>query len=124
MVQLHGPSDPGLELFVPALRTYLDAHPRARVELYRDQEYSAIRIQIVDPRFQKMPWSERHDDVTTYLESVAEADPKVYADLYSLVLLAPKEVGKTGSSLKFQDLMPAPTPKAAPAAARAKKRVR
>jgi hypothetical protein len=121
MVHLHGPSDPSLDAFTALLQSYADAHPRSRIELYRDPTYSAVRVQIVDPRFSKLSWVERHEEVWPLFNAM---DERVLAEMYSLVLLSPKEVGKTGHSLKFLDLMPKPEARPAPAAARSKKRVR
>jgi hypothetical protein len=127
MVWVYGGTDPVLELFIDRLTPYLRAHPDAVGEIYRDAEYHAVRVRVIDPRFRSMSGAERHAAVWSLFKSM---DVEPLNDLFSVVTVTPEEVRKLGSSLKFNDLMPpvrqffterTPAPRPVPAAARTKK---
>lgn len=128
MVWVYGGTDEVVELFVARLTTYLKDHPDAVAEVYRDSEYHAVRVRVVDPRFRTMSWSERHGAVWPIFRSM---DLEPLNELYSLVTVPPEEVRALGSSLKFNDEMPPvserhpaklPASRPATAAARTNKR--
>jgi stress-induced morphogen len=100
-VRIHGKKDSKLQRIGEALQRYVDAHPEAKIDLFRRHTYSAP-VRIVDPRFEKMGFIRRHKSVWQYLDSVPE-------DILMLVrikaLITPAEKKDSFGSREFDQLL-------------------
>jgi stress-induced morphogen len=89
--------DPGLQQIAKALKPYVEAHPKAKIEAYRQNNVS-VRIRIIDPDFQGLSLAEREEVVWPLLDQVPE---DVVADVSLLLLLTPKEKADSLATFEF-----------------------
>ena len=66
-----GQSDETIEKIVGGLRTYEANHPKAKIDLYRQNPVS-VRVRIVDPHFAGKSKSERSQEAWKYLDNVPD----------------------------------------------------
>jgi stress-induced morphogen len=97
-----GTSDEIMERIVEALHAYEADHPRARIDLYRQNPVS-VRIRIIDPDFAGQNRIERHKLTWKYFDSLSDDD---LSDLSSLILLTPDETGMSFANMEFEDPVP------------------
>lgn len=97
-----GSSDKVIDQIIAALRAYQTDHPKARIDVYRQNSVS-VRVRIVDASFAKLGRSERHELVWRYLEPLSD---ELHSEVSMLVLLAPGEVKKSFSNVEFDDPVP------------------
>jgi hypothetical protein len=97
-----GESDKVIERIIACLRNYEADHPRAQIDLYR-QNVVSVRIRIIDPDFAGLGRSERSQNVWEYLEKLSDDDA---GDISSLLLLAPEETKKSFANMEFEDPVP------------------
>ena len=96
---LRGGSDKTLDRVKKALQSYASDHPRAQIDLYRQNAVS-VRIRIIDPEFGDATRVERHETVWSYLDSLPD---EVQSDISMLVLITPDETKKSAANLEFED---------------------
>ncbi|MFO0960607.1 MAG: hypothetical protein U0800_24760 [Isosphaeraceae bacterium] len=102
-VKVRGKTDPILDRFVEVLERYQADHPKAQIDLYRQNRYS-IRVRILDPGFEGKTKVERSNFVwKNYLDKLSDEDQ---SDLSALILLTADETSMSLSNLEFED----PTP--------------
>lgn len=97
-----GSSDEVMDQIIGALRTYHSDHPKAKIDVYRQNSVS-VRIRIVDSGFAKLGRSDRHKLVWRYLEPLSD---ELQSEVSMLVLLAPGEVTKSFANMEFEDPVP------------------
>ena len=97
-----GHSDAGIEQINAVLKGYEHDHPRAVIDIYRQNSVS-VRIRIIDPDFRGLERSERHERVWKYLEKLPD---EAQADVSMLVPLCPDETEKSFANLEFDDPLP------------------
>src|SRR5437660_1563892 len=104
MAKIRGRTDDRLKLIVDALRTYESDHPKAKVDAYRQYEFS-VRVRIVDPDFKGQGLVDRHNKIWQILEHLPV---EVLNDLSMLVLLTPSEGRTSQANYEFEHPTPCP----------------
>ena len=99
-----GKSDDIIDRIIAVLRTYGKDHPRAAIDLYRQNSVS-VRIRIIDDAFGGMNRPERSDMVWRYLVSLSEDDQ---SEISSVILLTSDETER--SFANFDTENPVRTP--------------
>ena len=94
--------DAAMKQIVAALKAYDAAHPRAEIELYRQNSVS-IRIRVLDPAFAGKSGAQREEEVWPLLEQLPE---DVVAEISLLLLLAPEEAKDSLANLEFDNPIP------------------
>jgi hypothetical protein len=89
--------DPNLRQIAQALKPYDEAHPEARIEVYRQNNVS-VRLRIIDPDFRGKGRAEREEEVWPLLEQLPQ---NVVADLSLLLLLTPEETEGSLANFEF-----------------------
>jgi stress-induced morphogen len=97
-----GNSDEIIDRIMAALRLYLDHHPHAEIDLYRQNSVS-VRVRIIDSAFLGMSRPDRSDKVWKYFEGLAEDDQ---SEISSLILLAPDEAAESFANFEFEHPVP------------------
>lgn len=97
-----GTIDHVVEEIKGALAAYEREHPKAKIDLYR-QNSASVRVRIIDALFAKMSKRERNDYVWGYFEDLTE---DAQGDISMLVLLSPPEVKKDFANIEFEDPVP------------------
>jgi stress-induced morphogen len=100
---IRGSSDAYLEQIDDALRLYEIRHPRAAIEIYRENSAS-IRIRIIDPDFAGCDRAQRHNDVWRhYLGNLSD---DVQGEISVLLLLTPEETETSFANVEFDHPIP------------------
>ncbi len=97
-----GKSDEVIEKMIAVLRNFEADHPRAQIDLYRQNPVS-VRIRIVDPDFVGLLRHQRHELVWKYLDPLSEEEQ---SDISTLVLITPEEIKKSFANMEFEDPVP------------------
>jgi len=97
-----GQSDETIEKIAGGLRTYEANHPKAKIDLYRQNPVS-VRVRIVDPHFAGKSKSERSQEAWKYLDNVPDG---AHSDISTLILLTPDELTKSFANMDFEDPIP------------------
>lgn len=97
-----GQSDSVIEEIIAALRPYAADHPRARIDLYRQNSVS-VRVRIIDPDFAGQGRPERSQQAWRYLDKLAE---QPLSDISTVLLLTPEESDLSFANLEFEDPVP------------------
>jgi len=97
-----GQSDETIEKIAGGLRTYEANHPKAKIDLYRQNPVS-VRVRIVDPHFAGKSKSERSQEAWKYLDNVPD---EAHSDISTLILLTPDELTKSFANMDFEDPIP------------------
>ena len=97
-----GDSDEVINRFIEALRAYEVEHPRAQIDLYRQNQVS-VRVRIIDPDLAGQNKIDRSKEAWKYLNSLPD---EIQSDLSSLILLAPEETTTSFANLEFEDPVP------------------
>jgi hypothetical protein len=92
--------DPVLRRIGESLTRYADAHPGAKIELYRQNNVS-VRIRILDQDFGGKSLVERETEVWPLFDELPE---EVVADVTMLLLLTPEEREQSLGSFEFEHL--------------------
>jgi hypothetical protein len=87
---------------VAALKVYEDQHPGAISNVYRYNS-ACVRIRVIDPAFQGMDWIDRETLIWRCLDTLPE---DVRSEISMLVLVTPKETGKSLANLEFEHPSP------------------
>jgi hypothetical protein len=97
-----GHSDEVIVQIIKALQGYESDHPRAQIDLYRQNSVS-VRIRIIDPDFAGQGKPQRSHNVWRYLDGLPE---EVQSDISTVLLLTPDETKMSFANFEFDD----PTP--------------
>jgi hypothetical protein len=97
-----GKSDEVIERIGLALHDYQADHPRAQIELYR-QNPVTVRVRIIDPDFAGLGKPLRNQIAWKYLSQLPD---DVQSDISMLLLLAPDESKMSIANLEFDDPIP------------------
>jgi hypothetical protein len=97
-----GSSDPVIERLKKALASYQADHPRAQIDLYRQNSVS-VRIRIIDPSFARLSKGQRSDLAWKYLDRVPD---EAQSDISTLLLLTPEETKTSFANFEFEDPVP------------------
>jgi stress-induced morphogen len=101
--KVRGTTDDTLDQVLRALGPYESQHPKADVEVYR-QNSASIRVRIVDPDFSGISRADRHDAVWRFLERLPE---EAQSQISLLLLLTPEETKLSFANVEFDN--PAPS---------------
>lgn len=101
-VHVRGDEDAYIRKIVKKLKRYKDSHPRASVEIYRQNSVS-VRIRVVDPDFEKLDIVGRDDLLWSYLD---ELDEDARSEITMLLLVAPSEVQTSFMNAEFENPRP------------------
>jgi stress-induced morphogen len=94
-----GDTDTTIKKIVDVLRDYEADHPRAQIELYRQNPVS-VRVRILDPDFAGTNKVERSKTVWKYLDRLSDEEQ---SDISSLLLLVPDETKMSFANFEFED---------------------
>ncbi|HEX4145030.1 MAG TPA: hypothetical protein VHY91_16105 [Pirellulales bacterium] len=97
-----GEHDPIIDQIIQALRGYEREHPRAKIDLYR-QNSASIRIRIIDPDWSGISKAQRHRVVLGYLGAVPD---DTQGEISLLLLLTPEETTSSFANFEFDDPIP------------------
>lgn len=84
------------------LAEYRQAHPNAKIDVYR-QNVVSIRIRIIDRAFEGIDRVDREGEVWAILEKLPE---DVRADITFLLLLTPEETSQSLANMEFENPIP------------------
>jgi hypothetical protein len=84
------------------MRDYEADHPRAQIDLYRQNPVS-VRLRIIDPEFASRGKPDRSDQVWGYPERMPE---EVLSDISTVLLLTPDETRSRFANFEFEDPVP------------------
>ena len=84
------------------LAKYRQAHPNAKIDVYR-QNVVSIRIRIIGPAFEGIDRVDREGEVWAILEKLPE---DVRADITFLLLLTPEETSQSFANMEFENPIP------------------
>jgi stress-induced morphogen len=101
-IEIRGKLDARLREVRDALASYLEAHPSARVTIYRQNNVS-IRIRIVDRNFEGKSRADREDLVWAILEQLPE---ELTSEISLLLLLTPSEAKRSFVNHEFDNPIP------------------
>ena len=97
-----GKSDGVIDKIIEALRQYEVDHPRAQIDLYRQNSVS-VRVRIIDPDFAGQGKPHRSQRIWTYLGTLPEEDQ---GDISTILLLTPDETKMSFANFEFDDPIP------------------
>ena len=97
-----GNSDEVIDKMIAALRTYEADHPRAQIDLYRQNSVS-VRVRIIDPDFAGQGKPQRSKQAWRYLGDLPD---EVQSDISTVLLLTPDETKKSFANFEFDDPVP------------------
>jgi hypothetical protein len=97
-----GTSDEIIEKIKLALAPYERDHPRAEIDLYRQNTVS-VRIRITDPEFAGLGKPQRSQLAWKYLGALSE---EVQGDISTVLLLTPDETKSSFANFEFDDPVP------------------
>src|SRR5260370_18773200 len=88
-----------LKEIVKALEKYEAAHPKAKIETYRQNSVS-IRIRIISPEFEGMIRTKREEALWAFLNELPE---ETAAEVSLVLLLTPHEPKHSFATAEFDD---------------------
>jgi hypothetical protein len=97
-----GKSDEVIERMIEALRAYEADHPKAQIDLYRQNRVS-VRVRIIDPDLAGRSKVERSKEAWKYLNALSD---EIQSDLSTLILLTPEETKMSFANFEFEDPIP------------------
>lgn len=97
-----GTSDGVIDKIIEVLRPYEKDHPRAQIDLYRQNSVS-VRVRIIDPDFAGLGKPQRSQQTWKYLGTLPE---EVQGDLSTVLLLTPDETKMSFANFEFDDPIP------------------
>jgi hypothetical protein len=98
-----GKTDKVIKGIVVALRRYEADHPKAQIDLYR-QNPCSVRVRIVDPDFAGKNEVARSKSVWKYFAALSH---DTQSDISMLILMVPGEKEMRFANLEFEDPVPA-----------------
>jgi stress-induced morphogen len=100
--KIRGTTDQDLDAVMKVLSKYESKHSSADIEAYRQGPVS-IRVRVVDPDFDKISRTDRHEAVWQVLDELSE---DVLSQISTLLLLTPDERKKSFADVEFDDPVP------------------
>lgn len=97
-----GRTDEVIDRITAALARYEADHPRARIDVYRQNPVS-VRVRIIDPDFAGQGKPERSRAAWAYLDHLPD---DTQSDISTLLLLTPDETDRSFANLEFDDPIP------------------
>lgn len=97
-----GKSDKVITTIIDALRRYEHDHPKAQIDLYRQNSVS-VRLRIIDPDLAGLGMAQRNDLAWSYLADLPE---DAHSDISTVLLLTPDEKKKSFANFEFEDPIP------------------
>jgi hypothetical protein len=97
-----GKSDTIIEKIIAALQPYEQDHPRAQIDLYRQNSVS-VRVRIIDPDFAGLGKPQRSQLAWKYLGALPD---DVQSDISTVLLLTPNETKMSFANFEFEDPIP------------------
>jgi hypothetical protein len=97
-------ADGEVQLIVTALRAYEAEHPRAKVDVYRQNEVS-VRVRVIDPDFKGKTLGERERQIWRIINQLPS---EVASEVTMLVLMTPGEARKSQANYEFEHPTPCP----------------
>jgi hypothetical protein len=94
--------DATLKRIVDALKPYEAAHPRAKIEVYRQNSVS-VRIRVIDEKFKGTSRAEREEELWKALEALPD---ETVAEISLLLLLTPTEAKESLANYEFDNPVP------------------
>ena len=94
--------DDSLKQIVQALKGYEGTHPRAEIEVYRQNSVS-VRVRVIDTDFKAKSRVQREEELWAALEKLPE---EIAAEISLLLLLTPDEAAKSFASSEFDNPIP------------------
>ncbi|HBI42773.1 MAG TPA: hypothetical protein DDY78_07935 [Planctomycetales bacterium] len=94
--------DEVLKQIVQALKKYNVAHPRAKIEVYRQNSVS-VRVRVIASEFKGTGRAEREDNMWPILEELPE---EVMAEISLLLMFTPDEAKKSFANMEFDNPVP------------------
>jgi stress-induced morphogen len=85
-----------------ALDQYAASHPRAEIEIYRQNSVS-IRVRVVDPEFKGKSRAQREDELWAIFDKLPD---EVVAEISLVLLLTPDEAKKSFANHEFDNPIP------------------
>lgn len=85
-----------------ALAPYLRLHPKAKIEVVRQNPVS-VRIRVIDPDFQGKNRLDREPEVWAMLRTLPD---ETFQNITMLLLVSPKEAKNSLASQEFDDPIP------------------
>lgn len=97
-----GNSDEVIDTITATLRDYEADHPRAQIDLYRQNSVS-VRVRIIDPDFAGQGKPQRNQQAWRYLGQLPE---EIQSDISTVLLLTPDETKMSFANFEFEDPIP------------------
>ena len=97
-----GKTDAVIDAIIEALHAYEADHPRAWIDLYRQNSVS-VRVRIIDPDFAGQNKPQRSQNAWRYLEHLPE---EAHSDISTVLLLTPDEAKASFANFEFDDPIP------------------
>jgi stress-induced morphogen len=94
--------DEVLQRIAQALQGYDAAHPRAKIDVYRQNSVS-VRIRIIASDFKGKSRAEREDDLWRLLDQLTE---ELIAEISLLLMLTPEEAKTSFANQEFENPIP------------------
>ena len=91
-------SDPILKTIYDGLESYAAVHPRAGIDINR-QNSVAVRLRIIDPDFRGKDLVDRDSEIWDILGTLPEI---VQSQITLLLLLTPQEAKKSFANVEFE----------------------
>ncbi len=101
-VKIPSHPDSRLKQIAEVLKKYSAAHPRARIEVYRQNSVS-VRIRILAAEFEGMSRAQREDELWNLFQQLPE---EVAAEISLLLLLTPQEAKNSIANFEFDNPIP------------------
>lgn len=95
-------NDKAVRAIASALVAYQSAHPKAKIDVYRQNSVS-VRIRIVDPDFRALDLVDRDSKIWEILHRLPD---DVQAEITMVLLLTPAEKKKSFANVEFEDPIP------------------
>jgi hypothetical protein len=102
--KIRGQPDEKLQEVVERLRAYEVGHPKAKIDVYRQNDVS-VWIRIIDPAFRSKDLVERDEEVWRILDPLPAS---VRSDVTMLLLLTPAEARTSPANHEFEHPTPCP----------------
>src|SRR5262249_54034422 len=87
---------------VEALKGYEFAHPKAEIEVYRQNSVS-VRIRVIDAAFANKPRADREEEVWAALKGLPD---DVVSEITLLLLFTQEEAKKSFANAEFENPIP------------------
>lgn len=97
---IRGKADPAVRALQRRLAEYEARYPNAEIELYRSNA-ACIRVRVVDRRFGRMSFTDRHDHLWDFLQEGVPDD--VMSQISVLLPVTPAQAKQDNYRIDFDD---------------------